>query len=83
LNWCRANSLAPEGHPDVTIPVLGVWSDGDIALTEAQMTGSAKFVQGPWRFERIEGASHWLPLDVPEKLSELLIDFFRRSRGAG
>ena len=31
------------------------------------MTGSAEYVVGEWRYERIEGASHWLQLDAPER----------------
>jgi pimeloyl-ACP methyl ester carboxylesterase len=33
-------------------------------------------VSGPWRYERIEGASHWLQLDEPERTNELLLEFF-------
>jgi pimeloyl-ACP methyl ester carboxylesterase len=80
VNWYRANALSPTDHPNVKIPVLGVWSDGDFALTEAQMTGSEKFVDGSWRYQRIEGSSHWLPLDASEQLSELLLEFFDASR---
>ena len=76
MNWYRANSLSPLDHPNLKIPVLGVWGDGDFALPEAQMTGSAKFVDGPWRYQCFEGASHWLPLDVPGPLSDLLLEFF-------
>lgn len=83
MNWYRANSLTPTDHPAVTIPVLGVWSDGDFALTEKQMTGSATFVTGPWRYERIEGASHWLPLDAPDRVSELLLGHFQTKLKAG
>jgi pimeloyl-ACP methyl ester carboxylesterase len=54
---------------------MGVWSSGDFALTEQQMTGSSEDVAGPWRYERIEGAGHWMQLDEPAALSTLLIDF--------
>ena len=82
LNWYRAN-LSPESFvsaissavPAVSCPTLGVWSSGDVALTEHQMTSSAANVNGPWRYERIDGASHWIPVDAPERLNELLIDF--------
>jgi pimeloyl-ACP methyl ester carboxylesterase len=76
LNWYRANALHPPEHPSVSIPVLGIWSDDDLALTEKQMRESAKFVDGPWRYERIEGAGHWLPLDVPERLAPILLEHF-------
>ena len=39
------------------------------------MTASAKYVSGPWRYERIEGAGHDIPVAAPERLSEFLLDF--------
>ena len=48
-----------------------------MALTEAQMTGSAAHVAGPWRYERIDGAGHWIPL-VALTRHRLLLDFLRR-----
>lgn len=87
LNYYRAN-MPPESLvappldlPAVAAPVLGVWSSGDIALTEEQMTGSAAYVAGPWRYERVEGAGHWLPLEAPEEVNALLLDFLGRHRG--
>ncbi|WP_418959715.1 alpha/beta fold hydrolase [Streptomyces tritici] len=56
-------------------PVMGVWSTGDRFLTERSMTGTAKHVDGSWRYERIEDAGHWLQLDAPERLNALLLDF--------
>ena len=56
-------------------PALGVWSTGDFALTERQMLDCEEHVSGPWRYERIEGAGHWIPLDAPERLNELLLEF--------
>jgi len=37
-----------------SLSVMGVWSSGDMALSEVQMSGSEQFVTGPWRYERIE-----------------------------
>ncbi len=81
LNWYRAN-VPPESLigprlalPPVQAPTMGVWSDGDRFLTEAQMTGSAEHVQGSWRYERLTGPGHWMQLEAPEVVSELLTDF--------
>jgi pimeloyl-ACP methyl ester carboxylesterase len=52
-----------------------VWSDGDHHCGEIQMQSSAHHVGGPWRYVRIEGASHWIPLDAPDTLTTLLMDF--------
>jgi len=61
--------------PPVTAPTMGVWSSGDPALTEQNMTGSARLVAGPWRYERVEDAGHWLQLDRPDAVIDLLLDF--------
>ena len=67
----------PRQLPPVTAPAMGVWSSRDFALTEESMTNSAKFVAGPWRYERIEGAGHWLQLDAPAETDALLLDFLK------
>ena len=62
--------------PSISVPTMGIWSSGDIYLTESQMLGSAEFMQADWRYERLEGASHWLMLDRPQAVNDLLLDFF-------
>jgi pimeloyl-ACP methyl ester carboxylesterase len=81
LNYYRAN-VSPESFvgpalvlPPVRAPTMGVWSTGDFALTEGQMTRSADNVAGPWRYERVEGPGHWMQLEAPEEIARLLIDF--------
>jgi pimeloyl-ACP methyl ester carboxylesterase len=80
LNWYRAN-LAPRmpgsapALPPVAAPALGIWSTGDHYLDGERMKNSGGFVQGPWRYEEIAGASHWVPLDAPEALNDLLLDW--------
>lgn len=81
LNWYRAN-LAPERAldpgpplPPVQAATLGLWSSGDHYLTEDGMRRSGEHVTGDWRYERIEGASHWLQLDAPARVNELLLEF--------
>lgn len=81
LNWYRANvdveTWTEEGWvmPHVSVPTMGIWSSGDIYLTETQMVASGQYVDAPWRYERIEGATHWLMLDQPQRITALLLDF--------
>ena len=81
LNWYRANARPDQelersaSFPTVPAPTLGMWSSGDRYLTEDGMVGSAEHVTGPWRYERIDGASHWLQLDTPERVNALLVEF--------
>lgn len=78
INWYRANlsKLWKVRFPRITIPVLGIWSSGDIALVEDQMVRSRRYVDATWRYERFDGVSHWIPLDVPDELSGVLLDFW-------
>lgn len=85
LNWYRANGSAesfgqsnPPSLPPIGCPVLGIWSDGDHYLGEAQMLASAKYITGTWQYERIAGASHWIPLDSPKVLNTVLIEFLKK-----
>jgi pimeloyl-ACP methyl ester carboxylesterase len=81
LNYYRAN-VPPESFlrtglelPAVQAPTMGIWSSGDMALTEAQMTRSERNVAGGWRYERVDGAGHWLQLEAPDAVNALLLDF--------
>jgi pimeloyl-ACP methyl ester carboxylesterase len=38
------------------------------------MVRSEEYVTGPWRYERIEGASHWMQLDAPDRVNHLLLE---------
>jgi pimeloyl-ACP methyl ester carboxylesterase len=82
LNWYRAN-MGPERElakpvliPAVKLPTLGIWSSGDAYLTEKPMLASEAFVTGEWQYQRIDGASHWLQLDEPDRVNKILLDFF-------
>ena len=82
LNWYRANVAPrmpgpPPALPPVVAPTLGIWSTGDHYLDGERMKTSAALVQGPWRYEEIPDASHWVPLDAPDRLNELLLDWLR------
>ena len=84
LNYYRAN-VGPESWvgpplelPPVQAPAMGLWSTGDMALTEMQMTDSADNVAGPWRYERLDGPGHWMQLEAPDQVTALLLDFLPR-----
>jgi pimeloyl-ACP methyl ester carboxylesterase len=47
------------------------------------MVASARYVGGPWRYERLEGPSHWLQLDAPERVNALIIEHLRPARENG
>jgi pimeloyl-ACP methyl ester carboxylesterase len=83
LGWYRANAhprslvSGPIDLPAVTCPVMGVWSSGDVALLESQMKNSEQYVEGPWRYERLDGPGHWMQSQAPDEVNRLLLDFLR------
>ena len=75
LNWYRAASPADiEGLGPITIPTLYVWATGDVALGREAAEATAGCVDGPYRFEVLEGVGHWIAEQVPDRLNELLVD---------
>jgi len=84
LNWYRA---LPFGLWDrvgrTRPPTLFVWSDGDIFISRAGAELCGRYVDGPYRFEVIGGASHWLPEEKPEQVAALLVRHFNEVRARG
>jgi pimeloyl-ACP methyl ester carboxylesterase len=80
LNWYRASNARPAGSAPLVVscPVLGIWSDGDAYLTEEQVKTSGERIKGPFQYEKITGASHWMMLDKPKELNRLLLAFLER-----
>jgi pimeloyl-ACP methyl ester carboxylesterase len=81
LLWYRAN-LPPESFvsdppvlPPTQVPVLGMWSSGDLALSERQMTNSAQYCAKGFTFVRLEGYGHWLPIEAPHEVSAEILKF--------
>ncbi|MCA1690802.1 MAG: alpha/beta hydrolase [Actinobacteria bacterium] len=80
LNWYRALDLASLGGVGpVNVPTLYVWSSDDPALGREAADGTASYVDGPYRFEVLDGVSHWIPEEAPELLGRLLIDHFKNA----
>jgi pimeloyl-ACP methyl ester carboxylesterase len=87
LNWYRANIglgrmlIEPQvgafGQERVSIPTLGLVGSDDRYLDEAQMTGSADFIDATWRYERLEGLGHWIQCEAPERVARLLLEFWQ------
>jgi pimeloyl-ACP methyl ester carboxylesterase len=75
LNWYRAASIDDvKGMGPITTPTLYVWSDNDVALGREAAEATADHVQGPYRFEVLEGVSHWIAEEAPERLNAMLLE---------
>jgi pimeloyl-ACP methyl ester carboxylesterase len=71
--------LGGGGAPNLAqIPGAIGWSGKDrkwYYLDGERMRMSGRFVKGSWRYEQIDGASHWIPLDASDRLNQLLIEW--------
>ena len=84
LNWDRGNPMAASYLAMVTntaaprkcmVPTLGMWSTGDAYLWESQVKDSAQLMAAPWRYVKVENASHWMMLDQPQQVNTALLEW--------
>ncbi len=78
LNWYRANigdrNLQGPAVGAVHVPTMFTWSDGDTALCVDGALLTEQYVEGPYRFEVLEGVSHWIPDLASAQMTALLIE---------
>lgn len=73
LNWYRA-SRSPGEADKVEVPTLYVWSTEDVAVGSTAALGTEKWVTGAYSFQMLEDVTHWVPEEVPEVLTALMIE---------
>jgi pimeloyl-ACP methyl ester carboxylesterase len=79
LNWYRAmgdNGLVGQ----IIAPTLFIWGDEDQALGRSAALSTARFVDGPYRFEIVEGGSHWLVDECPQQIIDLIAPHLQMPR---
>ncbi|MEV5485971.1 MULTISPECIES: alpha/beta fold hydrolase [Streptomyces] len=75
LNWYRAPESVisiPAGR--ISVPTLFLWGSEDTALGRGAAESTGEWVDGPYRFEALDGASHWLPEEVPHVVAPKILD---------
>jgi pimeloyl-ACP methyl ester carboxylesterase len=68
-------------HP-ISAPTLLIWGERDRYLGPGVREPDGDDVPGLDRIERLPDASHWVHHDEPERVNQLLIDFFAPARPA-
>jgi len=82
LNWYRALPFGPQPMTGtILVPALYIYGTSDFALGRTAADLTARYVAGPYRYEVLDGVSHWIPEEVPETVAELVIDHARRYGG--
>lgn len=75
LNWYRASGVELlDGLGPITVPTMHIWSTDDLALGPEGAHATGDHVDGPYRFEVLEGVGHWIPELAPDACTALLID---------
>jgi pimeloyl-ACP methyl ester carboxylesterase len=78
LAWYRALPFsigASRGLWDqkVAVPVTHAWSTGDVAVSRRTAETAHRWTTGPFELVVIEGASHWLPEQHPDRVAEIVL----------
>ncbi len=79
INWYRALFRTPAKFPDKTVrvPTRILWGERDDFLLAEMAHESLRYCASADLFT-FANATHWLQHEEPARVSELLIDFFRR-----
>jgi pimeloyl-ACP methyl ester carboxylesterase len=83
LNWYRANSqpatlLKPKREvPRFSHSTLGIWGALDDHLVEDFVKRTQEYADGDWRYERMNEAGHWIQIDQPDVLADILVSHLR------
>jgi pimeloyl-ACP methyl ester carboxylesterase len=78
VNWYRGLPFAPRStFAAVDVPTLYVYAGADFALGRKAAEDTGRYVKGDYRYEVIEGASHWLPEENAEQITPTILDFLR------
>jgi pimeloyl-ACP methyl ester carboxylesterase len=74
LHYYRAWDDDLDSVGPIAVPTLFVWSTDDVALGRVAAEGTVEWVTDRYRFEVLDGLSHWIPEVAPETLSDLVLD---------
>jgi pimeloyl-ACP methyl ester carboxylesterase len=84
INYYRCSVRPPKGAKQkigpVSAPTLVIWGQRDRYLGPGVREPDRADVPNLERVEQLRGASHWVHHDQPERVTQLLIDFFAPAR---
>lgn len=83
LNWYTAtvhpdHASKMEPLPDVTVPVLLLYSMNDPYIGPEQLTIGREFIKGPYIAKRIDGAGHFVARNAPKQFNSAVIEFLNK-----
>ena len=74
INWYRAIPFTPPSElVAVDVPALYLYGAGDFALSRKAADLTERYVKGPYNYQVLAGASHWLPEACPDVVAREVI----------
>jgi pimeloyl-ACP methyl ester carboxylesterase len=77
LAWYRARGAIRTPLGPTRVPTLYIWGDTDETVGRAAAEGTIDFIAAPYRFVELQGVGHFAAEQVPERISELLLEHLR------
>jgi pimeloyl-ACP methyl ester carboxylesterase len=74
LAWYRARGAIRGPLGPIRVPTLYIWGDADDTVGRTAAEGTVDFVAAPYRFEVLPGVGHFAADQVPDRVSELLLE---------
>ena len=73
LAWYRARGAIRAPLGPIRVPTLYIWGDADDTVGRIAAEGTVDFVAAPYSFEVLPGVGHFAADQVPDRVSELLL----------
>jgi pimeloyl-ACP methyl ester carboxylesterase len=77
VNWYRGLPLSRPMKGKVEVPAMYVYATEDRFLGRKAADLTADYVAAPYRYEVMEGRSHWLPEEAPDDVARLVVEHAR------
>jgi pimeloyl-ACP methyl ester carboxylesterase len=73
LAWYRARGAIRSPLGPIRVPTLYIWGDADDTVGRSAAEGTEDFIAAPFTFEVLPGVGHFAADQVPDRVSELLL----------
>jgi pimeloyl-ACP methyl ester carboxylesterase len=73
LAWYRARGAIRSPLGPIRVPTLYIWGDADDTVGRIAAEGTEDFIAAPFSFEVLPGVGHFAADQVPDRVSELLL----------
>lgn len=82
INWYRGMPLSRPIPGKVTVPAMYLYATRDrfLGRKAADLTGG--YVDAPYRYEVLDGLTHWLPEEAPDVVAKLLLEHIAKHADA-